>query len=447
MATNWPRMTIAECAAPEPYSTQIGPFGQALMADEYVDSGIPVLRGVNVNRGRFHDDDFVFIDNETANRLAKFESFPGDVLLVHKGTLGKIGLMPTKRRYQRYIMGNSMMRVRCDPNKLLPEFLYYWLTSTDGQYYLFSRVSQVGVPQIQTPLTTLRQAELPVPPLPEQRAIASILGSLDDKIELNRKTCETLEEMARAIFKSWFVDFDPVRAKMSGEKSEAICARLGLTREMLELFPDRLVDSELGEIPEGWKVETIESIATAVGGSTPSTKESSYWDDGIYFWATPKDLSGLHTTVLFGTERRITEEGLSQISSGLLPVGTVLLSSRAPIGYRAITEVPVAINQGFIAISPNPGISNLFILNWLESAHETIVSKANGSTFLEINKANFRVIELVVPNGAIMKAFDQLARSLYQELVHMGNEIGTLVSHRDSLLPKLISGEIEVKGA
>jgi len=293
-------------------------------------------------------------------------------------------------------------------------------------------------------LPTIRGLPVALPPLSEQRAIASILGSLDDKIELNRKTCETIEEMARAIFKSWFVDFDPVRAKMAGEKLEAICARLGLTREMLELFPDRLVDSELGEIPEGWEVETIESIATAVGGSTPSTKESSYWDDGIYFWATPKDLSGLHTTVLFGTERRITEEGLSQISSGLLPVGTVLLSSRAPIGYRAITEVPVAINQGFIAISPNPGISNLFILIWLESAHETIVSKANGSTFLEINKANFREIELVIPNGAIMKVFDQLARSLYQELVRMENEIGTLVSLRDSLLPKLISGEIEV---
>jgi type I restriction enzyme S subunit len=145
MAAEWRIRTIAECASSEPYSTQIGPFGKALMANEYTQTGIPVLRGINVNRGRFHDQDFVFISDKTADRLWKYESNPGDVLLVHKGTLGQIGLMPNKRRFKRYIMGNSMMRVKCDPTKLLPEFLYYWLCSADGQQYLFSRVSQVGV--------------------------------------------------------------------------------------------------------------------------------------------------------------------------------------------------------------------------------------------------------------------------------------------------------------
>lgn len=129
MVGEWPLLTIAECASPEAYSTQIGPFGKALMANQYTESGVPVLRGVNVNRGRFHDDEFVFIDHETADRLSKFESYPGDVLLVHKGTLGQIGLVPRSRKFSRYIMGNSMMRVRCDPAKLLPEYLYYWRTS------------------------------------------------------------------------------------------------------------------------------------------------------------------------------------------------------------------------------------------------------------------------------------------------------------------------------
>ncbi len=138
MAVEWRTLTVAECASAEPYSTQIGPFGKALMADEYTPSGVPVLRGVNVNRGRFHDDDFVFVDAATADRLAKFESFPGDVLLVHKGTLGQIGLMPARRKYPRYIMGNSMIRVRCDPGKLLPEYLYYWMSSAEGQHYFFS---------------------------------------------------------------------------------------------------------------------------------------------------------------------------------------------------------------------------------------------------------------------------------------------------------------------
>src|SRR6267378_2195238 len=135
MENNWPIKSIAECSSSEPYSTQIGPFGKALMAHEYTISGVPVLRGVNVNNGRFHDDDFVFISEEKANQLEKFEAYPKDVLLVHKGTLGPIGLMPSKGRYRRYILGNSMMRVRCDQTKLLPKPLYYGLSSPGGQHY------------------------------------------------------------------------------------------------------------------------------------------------------------------------------------------------------------------------------------------------------------------------------------------------------------------------
>src|SRR5262245_38416709 len=118
MADEWPIRTIAECAAPEPYSTQIGPFGKALTPADYTTSGVPLLRGVNVNHGRFHDDDFVFISEETAARFAKYESHPGDVLLVHKGTLGEIGLMPKHRKYAKYVMGNSMLRVKCNPELL-----------------------------------------------------------------------------------------------------------------------------------------------------------------------------------------------------------------------------------------------------------------------------------------------------------------------------------------
>lgn len=436
MAAEWPIKTIAECASAESYATQIGPFGKALMAAEYTESGVPVLRGVNVNRGRFHDDDFVFIDEKTADRLHKFESYPGDVLLVHKGTLGQIGLMPHKRKYARYIMGNSMMRVRCDPAKLLPEYLYYWLSSPDGRHYLFSRVSQVGVPQIQTPLTTLRQAALPVPPLRDQHGIVKILGSLDDRIDLNRRISETLEATARALFASWFVGFDPVRAKMEGES--------GVPKPLADLFPDRLADSELGEIPAGWGIRTIGDLADVVGGSTPSTKDAIYWDGGTHCWATPKDLSALPVPVLLDTERRVTDAGLSQISSGLLPAGTVLLSSRAPIGYLAVAEVPVAINQGFIAMKPKMGTSNLFLLFWAGFAHDEIVSRANGSTFLEISKANFRPIRSVVPSPRVMQAFDQAVRPLYKRIVETERESRTLAALRDSLLPKLVSGEIRV---
>jgi len=275
-------------------------------------------------------------------------------------------------------------------------------------------------------------------PIEEQRAIAHILGMLDDKIALNRRMNETLEVMARALFKSWFVDFDPVRAKAEGQDP-------GLPNPLADLFPDSFEDSELGEIPKGWEIKSIGDLADVVGGTTPSTKEQSYWEGGTHAWATPKDLSALSVPVVLDTERRITDAGLSQIGSGLLPKGTVLMSSRAPIGYLAIAEIPVAINQGFIAMTPKAGMSNLFLLLWASVAHEEIVSRANGSTFLEISKANFRPIPVVTPSADVMHKFDQLVRPLYKRIVECAREARTLAALRDTLLPRLISGELRMK--
>jgi type I restriction enzyme S subunit len=243
--------------------------------------------------------------------------------------------------------------------------------------------------------------------------------------------------MARALFKSWFVDFDPVRAKAEGHDP-------GLPKHLAHLFPDSFEDSELGEIPKGWQVRSIGNLADVAGGATPSTKEPAYWDGGTHAWATPKDLSGLSVPVLLDTERRITDAGLSQIGSGLLPKGTVLLSSRAPIGYLAVAEIPVAINQGFIAMTPKMGTSNIFLLLWASVAHEEIVSRANGSTFLEISKANFRPIPVVSPSAAVMRAFEGQTHHLYERVVAAERESRTLAALRNTLLPKLISGELRI---
>jgi type I restriction enzyme S subunit len=288
--------------------------------------------------------------------------------------------------------------------------------------------------------------EQPLPPLPEQRAIAHILGTLDDKIELNRRMSQTLETMARALFKAWFVDFEPVRAKLAGrwQRGQSLP---GLPAELYDLFPDRLVDSELGEIPGGWEVKPVNDLAEVVGGSTPRTDRVEYWQGGIHHWVTPKDLSTLSLPVLLDTERKITDAGLSQISSGLLPKGTVLLSSRAPIGYLAIAEVPVAVNQGFIAMKPRPGISNLFLLRWASAAYEEIVSYANGSTFLEISKSSFKLIQVVLPSTSVMAAFDRMSRPMYYKVVENERQSHVLAALRDALLPKLISGEMRVKDA
>ncbi|MBU2831867.1 restriction endonuclease subunit S [Acidithiobacillus ferriphilus] len=336
---------------------------------------------------------------------------------------------------------NNHAHIVSGNDKADTRFLLYAFLSLDIGSYL------TGSTMPKLTQGNLKNIQLLTPPLPEQRRIAHILGTLDDKIENNRKTAKTLEAMAQAIFKSWFVDFDPVRAKMAGESEESICKRLKLTPEILDLFPDRLVDSEVGEIPEGWRVGTFGDYADIVGGSTPSTNNSAYWLSGIHSWATPKDLSGLTMPVLLATENKITDAGLHQVSSRLLPVGTVLLSSRAPIGYLAIAEIPVAINQGFIALKPHNHEYCIFLLLLIKHNMEEIISRANGSTFLEISKAKFRPIPVVFPAQGILQSFAKLAMPLFLRIVSLEKITRLLAVQRDTLLPPLISGEIRIPEA
>ena len=395
--------------------------------DWTVKSGIPWVKISDASeaKSRYIERTEEYIKAEGRSRSV--EVFPGDLILSNSASPG----IPKFMKIGACIHdGWLLLRNFRNLDKL---FAYYLLIQERPA------LIRQGNGSVFTNLKTdiLKNHIVRLPPLPEQRAIAHILGTLDDKIELNRCMNETLESMARAFFKSWFVDFDPVRAKAEGRDT-------GLPKEIADLFPDGFEDSELGEIPRGWEVVPIGEIANIVGGSTPSTKELAFWKDGDHYWATPKDLSRLSTPVLLETERKITHEGLSQIGSGLLPAGTVLLSSRAPIGYLAISEVPTSINQGFIAMLPAKEVSNLFILYWAEWAHEEIVSRANGSTFLEISKANFRQILVIRPVKTIMELFESKVRPLYLQIVKNEQESLNLSSLRSSLLPKLLSGEVRV---
>ncbi len=310
-------------------------------------------------------------------------------------------------------------------------YLYYALSTVQVHPFMSGSV------QAKLSQRNLNRIPVHYPPERSQRsAIAHVLGTLDDRIELNRRMNATLEAMARALFRSWFVDFDPVRAKMEGRDP-------GLPKDIADLFPDRLVDSEIGEIPDGWDVSTIGQEVDVVGGSTPSTKEPSFWNGSIN-WATPRDLSALASPVLVATSRRITERGLERISSGLLPRGTVLLSSRAPIGYLAIADVPVAINQGFIAMKCGRRLFAVYAWLWAAAHMDEILEKANGSTFLEISKRSFRPLPVVVPSEAVRVVHARFTQSLYDRIVKNERESGVLASVRDVLLPKLVSGKLRV---
>lgn len=221
----------------------------------------------------------------------------------------------------------------------------------------------------------------------------------------------------------------------------------GMDAVTAALFPDSFENSPLGEIPKGWILSTIGESVRVVGGSTPSTKEPAYWEGGTIYWITPKDLASLSSPVVVDTERRITELGLQQISSRLLPKGTVLLSSRAPIGYLAIAEVPLAINQGFIAMICDHKLSNHYVLQWTRVNMDAIKGRANGTTFLEISKTNFRPLNIVVSSPKILQIFTKQAADLHQQIVSNLEQSQILATIRDTLLPKLMSGEIRVKEA
>jgi len=310
-----------------------------------------------------------------------------------------------------------------------PRFIYYFLQMIDYQKYS----DKAAVPGVNR--NHLHTAQVLLPSIDDQIQIASVLKSFDDKIALLRETNTTLEAIVQALFKSWFVDFDPVRAKAEGRDPE------GVPPEVADLFPNEFADSELGVIPKAWKIDCFAGIAEILGGSTPSTKEPSYWEGGVHPWVTPKDLSGMDTPVLLDTERKVTDAGLGKISSGLLPAGVLLLSSRAPIGYLAIAEIPVAINQGFIVMKPKNGMSNLFLLNLVRQRMNDIKSHANGSTFMEISKSAFRPIQVVSPPPFVIKAFDDIARIHYDRLVLNQKQISVLTELRDTTLPRLMSGK------
>ncbi|HYI99890.1 MAG TPA: restriction endonuclease subunit S [Thermoleophilaceae bacterium] len=438
MSDGWALKTIAECALDEPYATQIGPFGKALMAEQYTSSGVPVLRGVNVNRGRFHDDDFVFISESTADALSKFESFPGDVLLVHKGTLGQIGLMPSKRRHQRYIMGNSMLRVRCDPSVLLPEFLYYWLSSPQGQDYLFSRVSQVGVPQLQRPLTTLREAQLRVPPVHVQSAITSRLEVLDDTIELNQRMNHNLERLARLIFEAWFVDFAPVRAKAEGATSFP-----GMSSDAFESLPTELVDAQIGPVPAGWDLVPLSALLMLHGGGTPKRDIAAYWNGSVP-WFSVRDAPADSDVWVIDTAERITDDGVRNSAAKVLPPGTTVISARGTVGRLALIGTPMAINQSCYGAQGADGVGDYFVYFSLQHAAAELRRHTHGSVFDTITRATFDSLQRVRPPQELLQAFEDTVAPYMLALRNNCLQSKTLGALRDILLPELISGAMRV---
>ncbi len=360
-------------------------------------------------------------------------------MLSHKGTVGKLAVAPES--CEPFVCSPQTTFWRVVDDRVLDRgFLFAFMRSRAFHQQLDAVKGETDMADYVS-LTAQRRLTVPLPPLPVQARIASVLGALDYKIALNGRMNATLEAMARAVFEDWFVRFGPVRAKAEGR------APPGLAPDLAALFPDRLTETPDGEVPAGWRHSTIGQEADCVGGSTPSTDAVHLWQPAEHEWATPKDLAQRPEPFLLATARKISNAGLAGISSGLLPVGSVLLSSRAPIGYRAITAIPVAINQGFIGLRCSRSAGPEFIYLWLGANMDSIHARANGSTFMEISKASFRPIPLILPSEPIMAGFVALVRPMFERIRANQEETHTLTALRDLLLPRLISGQLRLRDA
>lgn len=311
-------------------------------------------------------------------------------------------------------------------------FLMYALLAKDISGYLTGST----LPKLTQ--SNLNKIPIHTPPLPEQRAIAHILGTLDDKIELNHRMNETLEAIARALFKSWFVDFDPVHAKAEGRPT-------GLPKHIADLFPDSFQDSELGEIPRGWEVKLFADTIDIISGGTPKTSVAEYWNGRIP-WYSVADAPPSQQVWVIETERKITQQGLDNSSTCILPIGTTIISARGTVGKIALVGMPMAMNQSCYGLRGLIGTQGFF--NYFLTGHlvRILQQSTHGSVFDTITRDTFARISVVVPSEYLLvKEFEKLISPILYYIRKGLFESRSLAALRDTLLPKLISGELRVR--
>jgi len=385
-------------------SISMGPFGSDIKSSNFVSDGVPIIRGGNLVNGKFHDEDFVYLTEEKADSLKNSNAFPEDIVFTHRGTLGQVGLIPHNSKYPRYVVSQSQMRITCDKTKVDTKFVYYFFLSPIGQNELLSNTSTTGVPAISRPLSSLKKVNISLPPLPVQKKIAAILSSLDDKIELNTRMNNVLEEIARALFHRWFVEFEFPNAEGKPYKSAG----------------GKMVESEMGSVPEGWRVGTIGEIAKITSGKRPPRKESE-----------------------LSPECKIPILGASSVmgyTSDILYNEPILVTGR--VGTHGIIQksnTPCWPSDNTLVITSR----------WYEFAYQELLlvdykNMNRGSTQPLITQGDLKKILIILPSETNINLFESMVSGIAGQINLNMDQSGVLSNLRDNLLPKLMSGEIEV---
>lgn len=381
----------------------MGPFGSNIKVSCFVDSGVPVLNGSNLEGFSLSEKTFRYVTREKAVSLNKANAHRGDIVITHRGTLGQIVFIPQDSKYDRYVISQSQFRVRCN-DKVLPEYLVYYFHTPIGQHKLLSNASQVGVPALARPSSTFQQIKVVLPELSIQKRVVEIISTIQKKIVNNQELNDNLEQQAQSYFQELFVD---------------------------------------NADPE-WTTGTISDLGAVVGGSTPSKAKPEYYTESGIAWITPKDLSINKSKFVSHGENDITELGLKNSSAAIMPEGTVLFSSRAPIGYIAIAAGEVTTNQGFKSVVPKPEIGTPFVYFFLKNTLPVIEGMASGSTFKEVSGSTMKNVPAVIPDAETLAKFSDFCAPIFAQQRILEEQNQSLATLRDNLLPKLMSGEIDV---
>ena len=378
---------------------QTGPFGSQLHKEDYVDVGTPIVTVEHLGNRIFTEQNLPRVSDEDKMRLSKYVLAEGDMVFSRVGSVDRCSYVDAA--HDGWMFSGRCLRVR--PNSEIdPLFLYYFFCLEETKQFVRNIAVGATMPSINTKL--LGEVEVIYPSLTDQQKIVAMLSALDNRIEVNQRINDNLEQQARAYFQELFVD---------------------------------------NADPE-WTTGTISDLGAVVGGSTPSKAKPEYYTESGIAWITPKDLSINKSKFISHGENDITELGLRNSSAAIMPEGTVLFSSRAPIGYIAIAAGEVTTNQGFKSVVPKPEIGTPFVYFFLQHNLPVIEGMASGSTFKEVSGSTMKNIPAVIPDAETLARFNDFCTSIFAQQRILENQSQLLAALRDILLPKLMSGELDV---
>ncbi len=419
--------TVGDVAAPSRNALVGGPFGSDLASKDYVPNGVPVIRGTNMGHGRWVDGEFAFVTPKKAESLSSNCAKPGDIIFTQRGTLGQVALVP-EGGADRYLISQSQMKLTVDAEKADALFLYYVFTSAEQQDYIRQNAIQTGVPH--TNLGILRNTPLKLPRLAEQKAIAAVLGALDDKIELNGRMNATLEAMARALFQSWFVDFDPVRAKLDGRPPAALAPATAA------LFPEHLEETALGHTPKDWEVRSLDKTA--------------HYLNGLALQKYPPGDGPTLPVIKIAQLRKGDSIGADRCNADLPPNyivqdGDVLFSWSGSLEVELWCGGCGALNQHLFKVT-SPEFPKWFYYLWtLYHLDEfRLIAADKATTMGHIQRGHLTAAKVLIPPRPLLDAMTHTMSPLIDQLIANRIQSRTLATLRDTLLPKLLCGELSV---